>query len=542
MMNRVILISSCLLICSGLFCTPLLSVVESEREIDNFVNSLDFETDDNVSVNDRAFGWWWPEFPGRFEPFFDLSYDVNEALTEDMRDMNGVAVADFNNDGLLDIAVSWKETAVNSDYWGYISLFIHQGDNQGYDRVDVFELQCVWTSIQDLDAADYDGDGDIDLLFTYSEHVITGGGLPLKINGMGVILFNDGDLTFTRSRQVFWHGPGDPDNIKKNRINPQVASADFNDDGSIDFAVGDNTGKVALYLNDGHGFFSCACTSSFGNYRGYSWGIAAADFDNDELVDFVVTQYPSATDGYIYLKHNDGSDTCFNHSSYRKIAMVPDYDNLSFFTTISPLAYGCLDPIDYDNNGRMDLVFGGIGYILMYMQVEPGVFDMVTVCRFSAENVEGLGGFEFEPNYLELGGIDVADLDGDGWEDVVVGGSDLVIETLYGTHTFVDIVQPDAARLIRDDEILMWFLPSYVCLKRGISIVFGDVTVVANELTSLSKVEFYLGNKLMFTDDKSPFEWDWTRFSFGRHTVKAVAYDLEGNSAGYDTAYVWKFL
>ena len=46
----------------------------------------------------------------------------------------------------------------------------------------------------------------------------------------------------------------------------------------------------------------------------------------------------------------------------------------------------------------------------------------------------------------------------------------------------------------------------------------------------------------MFTDDESPFEWEWTRFSFGGHTVKAVAYDLDGDFAGRDSFLVWKFL
>ena len=58
----------------------------------------------------------------------------------------------------------------------------------------------------------------------------------------------------------------------------------------------------------------------------------------------------------------------------------------------------------------------------------------------------------------------------------------------------------------------------------------------------MSKVEFYVDDKLMVTDDEMPFEWNQTRFFFGHHMVKAKAYDLEGNGAGFDMLKVWKSL
>jgi hypothetical protein len=38
-----------------------------------------------------------------------------------------------------------------------------------------------------------------------------------------------------------------------------------------------------------------------------------------------------------------------------------------------------------------------------------------------------------------------------------------------------------------------------------------------------------------------PYEWNWTGFSFGRHKIKAVPYDMDGKKAGYDDAIVWKY-
>ena len=81
----------------------------------------------------------------------------------------------------------------------------------------------------------------------------------------------------------------------------------------------------------------------------------------------------------------------------------------------------------------------------------------------------------------------------------------------------------------------------YHPLSKGTSLVFGDLPVVAKEIQPLSKVEFYLGNRLMHTDDSSPFMWLCDRFSFGRDVIRAVPYDLEGNPGGADECIVWKF-
>ena len=532
----------CIFLCIGFVFGSINTRVRSNSAYDGVFGGIDYAYDiyeeKLYSNGDRVWGWWWPDFPERIEPFFDLEYEIDESMTEDMNEMNGIALADFNDDGLLDVAVSWKK--IVSDIWSHISIFYNQGEDLGFTAVKIFDLDYPAT-ISDLDAADYDNDGDVDLFFTYSEHV-SDSGLFLKINGTGKILLNDGQNNFNTVQTAFWHGPGDPENIVHNRINPQVSSVDFDDDGDIDFIVGDNTGLVAFYKNDGSGNFSWVCDSDFKYTRGYSWGVAGGDFNNDGNIDFIVTEFPSWTDGFIYLKYNDGTDSCFNHSNYKIIAEIPDYDNLSFFATPTPLAQGCLSAIDYNDDGMMDFVFGGSGYVLMDMQVEPGVFEQFTVCRLPAENLEKMGGFEFEVNFLRLGGIAVGDVNNDGLEDVMIGGSNNIIETLYNNCNLVDIIFPDGARLIKNNEIVAWFLPIYPFLKHGTSIVQGDVTVVAKGLEPLSKVEFYLDNKLVNTDDTSPYEWNWDRFSFGRHKVKAVAYDMDGEQAGFDDTIVWKFI
>ena len=69
----------------------------------------------------------------------------------------------------------------------------------------------------------------------------------------------------------------------------------------------------------------------------------------------------------------------------------------------------------------------------------------------------------------------------------------------------------------------------------------GNLKVEVKALAPLQKVEFYVGNKLMFTDDSEPYEWKWEGFSIGRKIIKAVPYDMNGEPAGFDDTIVWKF-
>jgi len=82
-------------------------------------------------------------------------------------------------------------------------------------------------------------------------------------------------------------------------------------------------------------------------------------------------------------------------------------------------------------------------------------------------------------------------------------------------------------------------LPTVLLTKREISedeIKF--VAVITDEISRPGWAEFYLDGILQFTDYESPYEWVWT--GTGRHTVKAIGYDMAGNSAEdtMSTSYV----
>jgi len=57
----------------------------------------------------------------------------------------------------------------------------------------------------------------------------------------------------------------------------------------------------------------------------------------------------------------------------------------------------------------------------------------------------------------------------------------------------------------------------------------------------VNKMEFYIDGKLKAVVDSEPFVWTWNEKQIGKHTIKVVAYDFEGNSDSKEIV-VYKFL
>jgi len=506
--------------------------IQQETSSDNGleeINKSTFNRDQQFVLSPLSkdmilWGWWWPDFPAHFESFFERT---------DIAEFHGAATAlsaaDFNDDGLLDVVLKWNNGPFGEDFEATITILYNNGDGTDFTPEDVYTID--YTRIQDLNAADYDNDGDVDVLFTYSGHIN-----GVKRNGTGWMLLNNGENEFNAKKNVFCHEY----DSERHRWNPHITSADFDDDNDIDFLVGDNSGLVAFYKNDGAGNFTHICTSDFDNRR-ISWGLDSGDFNGDNHLDFIVTERDEDDygDGYIYIKYNDGSSTCFDHDNYTQIVDLAVWEYESFQTTMFPIADGCIRTIDYNADGLMDIVYGGPSNLFLFIQQEDGEFLPVTIARLPGI-IKQNGAFVL--NSLRSGGITVGDFNSDDKTDVMIGGSLAEIQCLHNTHTLIDIVYPDRSCIIRNDVMIRDYFPLYFPLKHATSFVTGDITIKTEELESLSKVEFYLDNKLVFTDEESPFEWEWNTFSFGRHTVKAQAFDLEGSPSGFDTTRVWKFL
>ena len=67
----------------------------------------------------------------------------------------------------------------------------------------------------------------------------------------------------------------------------------------------------------------------------------------------------------------------------------------------------------------------------------------------------------------------------------------------------------------------------------GNTIIIGEITVEINayDEDDIDRVEFYIDDFLESNDTEYPYEWTWDEKSIGRHELRVIAYDNEGNKA-----------
>ncbi len=224
--------------------------------------------------------------PGRF-----LATTSPAAITETQYSQ-GVAVADFDDDGFDDIYI----TNVGAD-----TLLHNAGDGT---FVDVTATAAVSNPLWSSSAAwgDLDGDGDLDLyVCNYVDydpyHPLACGsdGHPGTCHPMHMTAvpdecyFNQGDGTFTAESQQ--RGLFGPENKGLG-----VVIADFNDDARPDVYIANDTTANFLFINQGDGHFVesgylLGCAVSRDGHPQASMGVAFGDYDHDGRFDLYCTHF-----------------------------------------------------------------------------------------------------------------------------------------------------------------------------------------------------------------------------------------------------------
>ena len=184
---------------------------------------------------------------------------------------NGVAVADFNGDGKLDVAVS--NSGSNT-----LSVFLGNGDG-------TFQPAANYPAAyypEEIAAADLNGDGKPDIVV-----------LNALINSISLFL-GKGDGTFA-SRTDLPVGEA-----------PQgLAVADFNGDGHLDLAIANSfDDDIGVLLGVGDGTFHAPSLLVTGTYPA---GVSAVDLNGDGKPDLVVANYESNTVSVLLNASNYGS-------------------------------------------------------------------------------------------------------------------------------------------------------------------------------------------------------------------------------------------
>ncbi len=231
-------------------------------------------------------------------------------------DSEDIALADFDKDGDIDIVFVSEDDRVHEYY---------VNDGKGYftDNSSRFPVSSISNAI---DMADYDKDGDIDLI--------------LGNDGQDFFLANDGKGNFT-------------DETRKRMpvdytVTQDVQSWDFDKDGDHDLVMGNENGN-RFYLNDGRGNFTDATKERFPLAKEETRKIRLVDVNADGHMDFFIcnVDFGKKTEKANRILVNNGKGYFKDETSLR----LSGENNLNS---------GDAGFADFDGDGDLDMVLANL--------------------------------------------------------------------------------------------------------------------------------------------------------------------------------------
>jgi trimeric autotransporter adhesin len=199
------------------------------------------------------------------QPFSVTSADFNGDGIADLAVANyaRAAAGDFNGDGNVDLAVIDSEK-------NRIAILLGNGDGS-FQKPIYFAAGDATSSAA---VGDFNGDGILDLAVTHNIGGATGWG--------GVrILLGVGDGTFVKGQDF---NAGQTPNA--------ILVADFNGDGKLDLATANAGGSMSILRGHGDGTF--AAPVNYPSYGQTTVSIAAGDLNGDGITDIVLGNLDSA--------------------------------------------------------------------------------------------------------------------------------------------------------------------------------------------------------------------------------------------------------
>jgi hypothetical protein len=338
----------------------------------------------------------------------------------------GVAVFDYDNDGLLDIFFTngAEIPALDKSAPKFSNrLFHNNGDGTFTDVTAKAGVAGIGYSMG-VAAGDYDNDGYVDLYVTGVNH--------------NQLLHNNGDGTFTDVTVKAGVAGAIPGIGKAWAVT--AGWFDYNNDGLLDLivinylnydlktAASCSTHKIAtycspddfqglpniLYRNNGDGTFTDVSTSSHvGQYVGKGMGVAFADYDGDGFTDIFVSNdtFPNL------LLHNNGDGTFTDEATPAGTA----YNEMG--KTVAGMG---TEFRDLDNDGRPDIfhtaMFGDS--FPLYKNSGDGQFEDATSASGLTSATTRITGW----------GTGAYDFDNDGFKDLFTANGAILDNSMEVEH------------------------------------------------------------------------------------------------------------
>jgi enediyne biosynthesis protein E4 len=352
----------------------------------------------------------------------------------------GVALLDYNNDGLLDIFLVNAGHVPNPlrspahfdrgapAYWN--RLYRQNKDGSFTDVTEQARLAKAGETNYGMGVAigDYDNDGFPDLYVTNF--------------GSNILYHNNGDGTFTDVTAKA--------GVAAAGWSTSAGFFDYDNDGKLDLFVtryldwtpekSKTCGSVSapmycppgefgpvtdvLYHNRGDGTFEdVSVASGIASKMGHGLGVAFADYDGDGYTDIFVAN--DVTEQFLF--HNNGNATFTERGMDAGAALTNSGKMLSGMGVVFQ---------DYDNDGRPDI-------LVTQLPHEPYVlFHNDGRGVFSAQELEA--GFGALSGKVSGWGVALEDFDNDGWKDAFVAQG----------HVFDNVETSDSSLRYREPPLL----------------------------------------------------------------------------------------
>jgi hypothetical protein len=326
----------------------------------------------------------------------------------------GVAAADYDNDGFIDLYVTG---------YGANCLYRNNGDGTFYDITKKLGVAGGgWSSSAGW--IDYDRDGRLDLFVArYLEWDFEKGSILCGDTRPGFRAYCHPD-NFKGAANLLYHqkpdGTFEDVSVKAGIADPDgkalgIAFADFDNDSWPDIFVANDSVRQSLYHNKGNGAFEDIAVDSGAGYdeNGKTFagmGVDAADYDNDGWPDVFITTLSNET---YPLYHNNGDLSFYwatNSSAVGQISLPYSGWGTRF--------------VDLDNDGLRDIfvaqshVLDTIEKSTSYLKYKQTPLLMRNTGK-GFVNVSATAGAAFNVSIAARGAA-FGDLNNDGQTDVVI--------------------------------------------------------------------------------------------------------------------------